>query len=107
MMLKDRLSAVGISLALIHFVIAVWAACLHYEGSWGYVPFALPDLPVSLLAIALSLVFDLPTGWPLIIIFGSLWWYFLGWGIQKLFARRLEMRMVDEGDEEEGKSGKS
>ena len=88
MTLKSMVSPIGALLALIHFALAVLASTQQYEGSWGYVFFAIPDLPIMLLIGGINHLLNLNSAWPLVIIFGSLWWYFLGWLFEWALKRK-------------------
>ena len=90
-------SALGLFLFSMHFTISLWASNQHYEGSWGYYYFVLPDFPVVLIIAAANTVFELESAWPLLIILGSIWWYFLGW----LIARALTNRETNRGTDSE------
>jgi hypothetical protein len=59
MKIGHRISALGIFLAAVHLALALWVYSQHYEGSWGYIFFALPDLPVVLLVGIISHFFNL------------------------------------------------
>lgn len=88
MTLKKRISPIGALLALIHFALSVLASTQQYEGSWGYVLFAIPDFPVMLVIAGITRVLSLDSAWPLVIILGSIWWYFLGWFFEWALKRK-------------------
>lgn len=85
--MKPRLSRLGAAFGLIHFFLVILVASLGYEGSWGYVFFVLPDLPVILIVVALNRLLDLDTAWPLLITLGTAWWYFIGHMLGRMLRR--------------------
>lgn len=62
----------------------------HYEGSWGYVLFAIPDLPVMLALVLVNMLvpMSLIASWLFIGVFGSIWWYLIGVWLQGVFRSR-------------------
>jgi hypothetical protein len=83
-------SRLGATLAAAHLLCVILVYAQHYEGSWGYVLFALPDLPVMLvLGLINKLVVVAPTvSWILIGVFGTIWWYMLGIWVSRVFRTR-------------------
>ena len=74
------LSGTGLALAGLHLALVIIVFGQLYEGSWGYIFFVLPDLPVMLPLILLH-----PSGWLssngawiILGLLGSLWWYLAG-----------------------------
>jgi hypothetical protein len=86
-----KISRLGIALAVLHLVCAIWVFAQHYESSWGYYPFVIADFPVILILIFVSKFFELNLvlnlAWFVIILFGSAWWYLLGLLITKAWQK--------------------
>lgn len=76
--MRPGLSGLGVALSLIHLGLVILVANRDYEGSWGYVFFVLPDLPVVLIIVVLDRLLGLDTAWPLLATLGTVWWYFIG-----------------------------
>lgn len=74
--------------AIVHVASVLVVFMQNYEGSWGYVLFVLPDLPVMLsLVLANMLVPMSPiSSWVAIGVFGSIWWYLIGSLLQRKWS---------------------
>lgn len=78
-------SAIGLILGVIHLVVAAWLFRQPFEGSWGYLPLVVPDFPVTLILVLLADILESNWTWGGFIVFGSVWWYFVGF----LLGKRL------------------
>lgn len=78
----------GALFALTHLAIATWASSRPSDGSWGYLPFVLPDLPVMLVLAFANKFLSLELGWPYIIVLGSAWWYSVGLWVTSVYRKR-------------------
>jgi len=77
-------------LAAIHAMLVLLVYGQHYEGSWGYVLFSIPDLPAMLIVALVNKVIPLSfsASWLLIGALGSLWWYLIGTWLNWVFRGR-------------------
>lgn len=85
---RKGLNRTGFALGLIHLALAIWGSTRHDEGSWGYILFVVPDLPVVLVITLLNRLFSFETAWPLLIVLGTLWWYLVGTVLERAFVGR-------------------
>lgn len=84
------LSRLGAILAAAHLLCVALVYSQHYEGSWGYVLFAIPDLPITAALILVNKLMPLgPTStWIALGVFGSMWWYLVGVWLWRVFSKR-------------------
>ncbi|WP_206744499.1 hypothetical protein [Rhodoferax antarcticus] len=75
-------------LALAHALAVLLVYMEHYEGSWGGIFFAIPDLPVIVLLGFCKSFLSFEGYWLVLAIFGSLWWYFLGYLLARIWRMR-------------------
>ena len=88
MKVGHRISVLGILLGFAHLAFALWVYSQHYEGGWGYFPIAVTDFPVTLILVAASRLFELPSWWAPYFIIGSVWWYLIGLWLTRLFSKQ-------------------
>ena len=86
------ISSLGVIFAGMHLLCAVLVYAQQYEGSWGYVLFAFPDLPVMLVLILFNklMLIGSVINWVAIGVFGTIWWYLLGVWLSRVFVKRRE-----------------
>jgi hypothetical protein len=69
---------------MLHLCFCLLIQFSHTEGSWGWFPVFVVDLPFSFLLFGAERYF----GGPLIEygLLGTLWWFFLSWFLFRLFS---------------------
>jgi hypothetical protein len=90
MAIRDALSqqpvrvALGVAFTIAHWFICVYVSNTPSEGSWGWYPVFLLDLPLSIVLEVLSG----PNSSALFIygVIGSLWWFFVGPALVRVCA---------------------
>lgn len=86
---KDWFGTPAIALAVGHLFIASMVYSQQYEGSWGFIFLAIPDLPVFLGALLFEQLLSYQGMWYVVIGFGSAWWFLIGWWATQLFQKRM------------------
>ncbi len=83
-----KYSSTGLFFGFVHLAFAIWIyAGQPYDGLWGYVFLAIPDLPVAVVVFIIQSVISFDNAWPLFFIFGTIWWYFVGAWFKKYVIR--------------------
>ncbi len=78
-----KISFLGLALAVLHCVVVFYIKNQSFEGSWGGFFLFLIDFPVSLLSfVPIGL-----NGWLFFYVFGSIWWYGIGFFICKKWSK--------------------
>lgn len=75
------ISVTGIALSILHVLLFNSIVSKHYEGGWEYVLTVPLDFPVFLLMPLIDKFLPAMEIYWILLIFGSFWWYFLGWFI--------------------------
>lgn len=81
-------SRLGAIFAVTHLIFTIVASLQHSEGSWDYVPFVLPDFPVMIILALANRFFALELGWPYVAVLGTVWWYFVGVWVERIYRNR-------------------
>ena len=82
-----KLNIYAVALAIMHLMAALFVYNQHYEGSWGYIFFSIPDLPIIIILRLFSEYLSNFQNWIIISIFGTLWWYWIGIIIAKFLKK--------------------
>lgn len=79
---------IGFSFSVLHLIFAFWLyAGQPHEGLYWHTFLGIPDFPVAIIYMIAYRFFDIDLGWIPMVIFGTIWWYFLGVWFKKYVIR--------------------
>jgi hypothetical protein len=90
------MSWIGLALAALNAIIAIALFQHGFEGSWGGFFVFLINLPISVLALLIDYYVQPKYPW-LLVLTGVVWWYVIGWWIERCIRRRSRRRLPEQG----------
>jgi len=75
-------------LPIVHVCFCLHVIHQHYEGGWNDLPIIVVDLPFFVCLLPLIHYLHFPINETLLVIYGTLWWYFVSW-ILMIFFRKI------------------